>query len=139
MEAREGEDSACRKDCRPRGVGGTTSEILLENDLSNAGVRMVRFAGRRLPLLLFWGIWRGEGGAKRWCLEDVSTTEAVAIGGRDCDGGGIRKDRFFRLRSRRPGETGRSLLGADNSLELSIGIMARGGISMGRVGGMNLG
>jgi hypothetical protein len=65
MDAREGEDSVCRKDCRPRGVGGTTSEILLENDLSNAGVRMVRFAGRRLPLLLFCGIWRGDGGAPR--------------------------------------------------------------------------
>lgn len=66
-------------------------------------------------------------------------TDAVAMGGRDCDGGGMRKDRFFRLRSRRPGESGRPLLGAGNSLEHSIGIMGRCGISIGRVGGMNLG
>jgi hypothetical protein len=48
----------------------------------------------------------GEGGADRWCLEVVSTTEAVAIIGRDCDGGGTRRDRFFRFRARRPGELG---------------------------------
>lgn len=45
----------------------------------------------------------------RW--EAVSTTEAVAIAGRDdCDGGGILKERFLRLRARRPGESGRARL-----------------------------
>lgn len=61
------------------------------------------------------------------------------MGGRDCDGGGIRRDRFFKLRSRRPGEAGRPLFGAGNTLELSVGIMGRCGISIGRVGGVNLG
>lgn len=63
IDAREGDDSVCRKDCRPMGVGGTTSGTLLEKDLSNAGVRIVRLAGRLR--LLFGGIWIGDGGADK--------------------------------------------------------------------------
>lgn len=63
IDAREGEDSVWRKERRPIGVEATTSGISLEKDLSNAGVRMVRLAGRRrLP---FGGIWTGDGGADR--------------------------------------------------------------------------
>jgi hypothetical protein len=53
IDASEGDDSACRRDWRPRGVGGTKSGTLVK-DLSKPGVRMVRFAGRRR--LLFGGI-----------------------------------------------------------------------------------
>ena len=59
-EVREGEDSVWRNEC---GVGGTSSVMLLENDLSNPGVRMVKFAGlRRIP---FKGTCTGDGGAER--------------------------------------------------------------------------
>lgn len=54
IDAREGDDSAWRRDWRPRGVGGTKSGTLVVNDLSRPGVRIVRFAGRRR--LLFGGI-----------------------------------------------------------------------------------
>ena len=64
IEFSDGEDSVCRNGCRPSGVGGT-SEILLENDLSKPGVRMVRFAGFRRVLL--GGMCTGDGGADRWC------------------------------------------------------------------------
>lgn len=102
-DVRDGEDSVWRKAC---GVGGT-SLPLFEKDRSNPGVRIVRLAGlRRMP---FGGTWIGEGGAERWCWEVVSTTEAVAIGGRDpCDGRGILRERFLRLRARLPGESGRA-------------------------------
>lgn len=100
-QAREGDDSAWRRD----GVGGTTS---LVNDLLKVGVWIVRLAGRRFEL--FGGMAIGDG-ASKWCFEVVSTTEAVAIGGRDCEGGGIRKDKFLRLRARRCGESGRVLCG----------------------------
>jgi hypothetical protein len=92
---------------------------------------MVRLAGRRLEL--FWGIWRGDGGAR--LFDEVSTSEAVAMGGRDMDGGGIRNERFFRLRARRPGESGREGVGRDRG----SGAVDRGGISMGRVAGMYFG
>ena len=100
MEARAGDDSACRKE----GVGGTASSA---KDLLNVGVWMVRLAGRRLEVL--GGIAIGDAGASKWCLDVVSRTDAVAMGGRDCEGGGIRKDRFLRLRARRLGESGRVL------------------------------
>ena len=61
-ECSEGEDSVCLKDCRVVGVGGTTSVMLLEKDLSNPGVRMVRPAGFRRALL---GGMMGEGDAER--------------------------------------------------------------------------
>lgn len=103
-EVREGEDSVWRNEC---GVGGTSSVMLLENDLSNPGVRMVKFAGlRRIP---FKGTCTGDGGAERWC-EVPSTIDAVAIGGRDWDGGGILSERFLRFRARLPGESGRGRL-----------------------------
>lgn len=77
--------------------------MLLEKDLSNPGVQMVRFAGLRRPVL---GGMTGEGGAERWC-ELVSKTEAVAIGGRDgSKGGGILSDKFLRFRARRLGDSG---------------------------------
>lgn len=77
--------------------------MLLENDLSNPGVRMVRLAGFRR--LLFGGM-TGEAGAERWFCELVSMTDAVAIGGRGSNGGGTLNDKFLRLRARRPGESG---------------------------------
>jgi len=95
---------------------------------------MVRFAGRRRELL--GGIWIGDGGAER-CFDDVSTKDAVAIGGRKFVGGGIRNDKFFRLRARRLGESGRTW-GADNNLELSD-IVGRAATSRARAGGANLG
>lgn len=79
--------------------------MLVEKDLSNAGVRMVRLAGLRRELL--GGIFIGDGGADKWCWEVVSTTDAVAIDGRYCEGGGTMTDRFLRFRSRLPGESGR--------------------------------
>lgn len=76
--------------------------MLLENDLSNPGVRMVRFAGfRRLVL----GGMIGDGGAERWCWEVVSNKDAVAMGGRESKAGGILNDRFLRLRARREGDS----------------------------------
>lgn len=98
-ECREGDDSACRKE----GVGGTTSVTFSEKDLSNPGVRMVRPAGLRRPVL---GGITGEGGAEKWC-DVVSTMGAVAISGRDeSKGGGILSDKFLRLRARRLGDSG---------------------------------
>lgn len=44
---------------------------------------MVRFAARRFVLLLLEGIAMGDGRASKWCFDVVSTTDAVAIGGRD--------------------------------------------------------
>lgn len=113
------------------------SDPLVVKDLLNAGVWMVRLAGRRR--LGFGGIWIGEGGAERWCFEVVSTRDAVAIGGREFDDAGMRRDKFFRLRARRPGEFERRLAGAGSSLELSGCIVGRGATSRGRTGGMNLG
>ena len=55
---KEGEDSVCLS-----GVGGATSVMLVEKDLSKAGVRIVRFAGFRRELL--GGIFIGDGGAER--------------------------------------------------------------------------
>lgn len=78
IDASEGEDSAWRRD----GVGGTTSVEIPDNDLLNVGVWMVRLATRRLVLLLLAGIAIGDGGVSKWCC-DVSTADAVAIGGRD--------------------------------------------------------
>lgn len=95
---------------------------------------MVRFAGRRRELL--GGNCIGDGGAER-CLDDVSTRDAVAIGGREFVGGGIRKDKFFKFRARRLGESGRTW-GADNNLELSD-IVGRAATSRARAGGANLG
>lgn len=92
IEASEGDDSACRRE----GVGGAPS---LANDLLKVGVWMVRLAGRRLPVL--GGIAIGDAGASKWCFELVSSNDAVAMGGRDWEGGGIRRDRFLRLRARR--------------------------------------
>lgn len=59
----EGDDSVCRKDSRPWGVGGTTSGMLLEKDRSNLGVWIVKPAGFRL--IPFGGILIGEAGADR--------------------------------------------------------------------------
>lgn len=137
IEARDGDDSVCRNDCRPRGVGGTRSDPFSEKDLSKAGVWMVRLAGRRRAF--FGGIWTGDGGAERWVLEVDSITEAVAIGGLDCDGGGTRKERFFKLRARFPLESERAMGGEFNSRVLSADIMDLGAMSTGRTGGANLG
>lgn len=137
IEAREGEDSACRKDCRPSGVGGTRSAFFSEKDLSKAGVWIVRPAGRRRPV--FGAIWTGDGGAERWVLEVDSMTEAVAIGGLDCDGEGTRKLRFFKLRARLPLELERAMFGELKSRVLSADIMDIGVTSRGRTGGVNLG
>lgn len=54
-----------------------------ENVLLNVGVWMVRFAARRFVLLLLEGMAMGDGRASKWCFDVVSTTDAVAIGGRD--------------------------------------------------------
>lgn len=80
----------------------------------------------------------GDGGAERLDPEPVSTAEAVAIVGRFDEGGGMRNERFFRLRDRWLGESGRALLGVGSSLELSGGIMGREATSMARAGGGNL-
>ena len=60
------------------------------------------------------------------------------MGGRICEGGGIRNDKFFRLRARRPGESGRGLLGVGKSLVLSVDMVGRAAISSARAGGVNL-
>lgn len=137
IEFRDGEDSVCRKGCRLSGVGGI-SEMLLENDLSKPGVRIVRFAGFRRELR--GGMCTGDGGADKWCCEVVSTTDAVAIGGReDCEGGGILKDKFFKFRARLPGESGRTGFGvSDDNLERLLWAVESEWLSTLRGGGMNL-
>lgn len=53
IELRDGDDSICRRAGRILGVGGTTSGILEEKELSNEGVCIVRFGGfRRKDLVL---------------------------------------------------------------------------------------
>lgn len=81
----------------------------------------------------------GEGGAERLCLEVDSITDAVAIGGLDCEGGGTRKLRFFKLRARFPLESERAMLGEFKSRVLSADIMVLGATSTERTGGVNLG
>lgn len=81
----------------------------------------------------------GEGGAERWCFDEVSSIDAVAMGGRDSEGRGMRNERFFKLRARRPGESGRAGLGAGNNLELSEVMVDSGATSAGRKGAVNLG
>ena len=76
-KASDGEDSAWRKD----GVGGTASVLIAAGVLLKVGVWMVRLAGRRLAPLE--GIGMGDDGASKWCFDVVSSTDAVAIGGRD--------------------------------------------------------
>ena len=61
------------------------------------------------------------------------------MGGRDCEGGGMRSDKFFKLRARRFGESGRRFAGAGSSLEASDCIVDRGATSTGRIGGVNFG
>lgn len=136
IEVKEGEDSVCRSDCRPCGVGGT-SIMLLEKERSKPGVRMVRFAGLRREL--FGGACIGDGGAERcW---DPESTGAVAMGGRDdCEGGGMRRERFLRLRARRPGESGRFRFGtSDDRLAALFCVVESVWLSMLWAGGMNLG
>ena len=77
----------------------------MANDLLKVGVWMVRLAGRRFDVL--GGIAIGDAAPSKLCFEPVSSNDAVAMGGRDCDGGGIRKERFLRFRARRLGESGR--------------------------------
>lgn len=81
----------------------------------------------------------GDGGAERWVLEVDSIIEAVAIGGLDCDGGGTRRLRFFRLRARFPLESERVMFDGFKSIVLSADIMDLGATSRGRTGGVNLG
>lgn len=57
--------------------------MAIDNGLLNVGVWIVRLAARRLVLLLLEGIAMGDGGASKWCFDVVSSTDAVAIGGRD--------------------------------------------------------
>ena len=68
---------------------------------------MVRLAARRLVLLLWERIGTGDGRASKWCFDVVSNADALARGGQDCDGDGIRNDKFLRLRARRFGESER--------------------------------
>jgi hypothetical protein len=65
--------------------------------------------------------------------------DAVAIEGRDCEGKGMRNERFFRLRALRPGESGRAGFEAGNNLELSEIMVDSGATSTGRRCGVNLG
>lgn len=139
IEVRDGEDSVCLKEWRVWGVGGTIPVTLLEKDLSNPGVRMMRLAGLRRVLL--GGICTGDGGAERWRWEVVSTIDAVAIGGRDeSDGGGILSDRFLRFRARLPGESGRAGFGtSDNGCNMALCAGENGWGSVLLSGGMNFG
>jgi hypothetical protein len=81
----------------------------------------------------------GEGGAEKWCFDEVSSIDAVAMGGRDSECRGMRNERFFKLRARRPGDSGRAGLGAGNNLELSEVMVDSGAASTGRKGAVNLG
>lgn len=103
----EGEDSKCRKErCGTLGVGGMISAMLRVKDVwSDAGVRMVRFAGFRRAV--FVGRCIGDGGAEKLCV-GTSAIEAVEIEGREGEGG-IFKDKFLRFRARLAGDTARVL------------------------------
>jgi len=81
----------------------------------------------------------GDGGAERLFWGVDSITEAVAIGGLDCDGGGTRKLRFFKLRARFPLESERAIFDEFNCRVLSTDIMGFDSTSTGRTGGMNFG
>lgn len=65
----------------------------------------------------------------------VSIIDAVAIGGRSWDSEGTRKDKFFKLRARRPGESGRTAADAGDNKEWSGGIAGNEAASVGKDGG----
>lgn len=69
----------------------------------------------------------------------VSSIDAVAMGGRDCEGRGMRNERFFRLRALRPGESGRGGFGTSDNMELSEVMVDSGATSTRRMIGVNLG
>ena len=59
------------------------------------------------------------------------------MGGRHCEGRGMRNERFFKLRALRPGESGREGFGASDNMELSEVMVDSGATSTGRMIGVN--